>query len=88
MFVYIYIYIYTHTQVYGFLKTDRMKIYSFPRRRYFVAIAFQLCLYAISRFRVNLDGLKLNGTHQLLVYVDVNILGKRVHTINKNSKML
>jgi len=29
--------------------------------------------------------LKLNGTHQLLVYAgDVNILGGRVHNTNKN----
>jgi hypothetical protein len=32
--------------------------------------------YAIKSVWVNLDGLKLNGTHQLLVYTDdVNILG-------------
>jgi hypothetical protein len=32
--------------------------------------------YAIRRVQVNQDGLKLNGTHQLLVYVDdVNLLG-------------
>ena len=31
--------------------------------------------YAITRVHVNQDGLKLNGTHQLLVYaVDVNKL--------------
>jgi hypothetical protein len=43
--------------------------------------------YAIRRVRVNLDGLKLNGTHQLLIYVeDVNILEKIVHTINKNTE--
>jgi len=32
--------------------------------------------YAIRRVQVNQDGLKLNGKHQLLIYVDdVNILG-------------
>ena len=33
--------------------------------------------------------MKLNGTHQLLVYADdVNILGGSVHTIKKNAKAL
>jgi hypothetical protein len=33
--------------------------------------------------------LKLNGTHQFLVYVDdVNIMGGRVHTIKKNADAL
>ena len=32
--------------------------------------------YAIRRVQVNQNGLKLNGTHQLLVYVDgLNVLG-------------
>jgi len=44
--------------------------------------------YAIRRVQVNQDGLKLNGTHQPLVYVDDNILGGRVHTIKKNTKAL
>jgi hypothetical protein len=45
--------------------------------------------YAIRRVQVNQDGLKLNGTHQLLVYDDsVNILNGRVHTINKNTEVL
>jgi hypothetical protein len=33
--------------------------------------------------------LNLNGTHQLLIYADdVNILGGRVHTIQKNTEAL
>ena len=45
--------------------------------------------YAIRRVQVNQDGLKLNGTHQRLVYADdVNILGGSVHTVGKNTKAL
>ena len=35
------------------------------------------------------DGLKLNGTHQLLAYADdVNILGGSVHTVKENAEAL
>ena len=44
---------------------------------------------AIRRFEGNQDGLKLNGTHKLLVYADdVNILGESVHAIKKNTEAL
>jgi hypothetical protein len=40
--------------------------------------------YAIRRVQVNQGGLKLNDTHQLLVYADdVNILDGSVHAIKK-----
>jgi hypothetical protein len=45
--------------------------------------------YSIRRVQVNQDGLKLNGTHQLLVYADdVNILGGSVHTVKENAEAL
>jgi hypothetical protein len=41
--------------------------------------------YVIRRVQINQVGLKLNGTHQLLVYADdANILGGSVYTTNKN----
>ena len=44
--------------------------------------------YAIRRVQINQDGLKLNGTHQLLAYADnVNILGGSVHTVKKMQKL-
>ena len=45
--------------------------------------------YAIRRVQVNRDGLKLNGTHQLLAYADdVNILGGSIHTLKENAEAL
>ena len=45
--------------------------------------------YTIRRLQINQDGLKLNGTHQLLVNADdVNILGGSIHTIKKKTQKL
>jgi hypothetical protein len=35
------------------------------------------------------EGLKMNGTYQILVYAgDVNLLGKNIHNIQKNTDIL
>ena len=47
--------------------------------------------YAIRRVQVNQDGLKLNGTHQLLAYADdvyTRILGGSIHTLKENAEAL
>jgi hypothetical protein len=41
--------------------------------------------YAISKVQENQVGLKLNGTHQPLVYADVNLLGYNIDTMKKNT---
>ena len=53
----------------------------FETKRCFIVIALK---YAIRRVRINLAAFKLNVTNQLLVYVDDNILGGRVHTVQIN----
>jgi hypothetical protein len=49
-------------------------------------LLFKIALnHAIRRVQVIEDGLKLNGTQQLLVYADdFNILTVSVHTIKEN----
>jgi len=45
--------------------------------------------YAIRTIQLNQDGLKLNGTHQLMAYAgNVNILGGSLDTVKKNADTL
>ena len=84
------------TETYSRVRVDKNLSDMFPIRNGFKQgdavspLLFNFALeYAIRRVQVNLDGLKLRGTHRLLVYVnDVNILGGSVHTVKENAEAL
>jgi hypothetical protein len=41
-----------------------------------------------SKVQENQVDFELNGTHQLLVYADINLLGNSIYTINENIEIL
>ena len=44
---------------------------------------------AIREVEDNKEGMLVNGSHQLLVYVDdVNLVGENIHTVQKNTPFL
>jgi len=54
-----------------------------------VFVAFCALEHAIRRVQVSQNGLKLSGTHQLLIYMLMLIyLGGSIHTIQKNTEAL
>ena len=66
--------------------SDIFPIKNVPKQGYVLTpLLFNFSLVnAIRRVQVKQDGLKLNGTHQFLIYADdVNILGRNVQTIKK-----
>jgi len=83
------------TETYSRVRVGKNASDKFPTRNGLIqGPAFQCFFYfaleyAIRRVQVKQDGLKLNGTHQLLAYADdVNILEGSIHILQENAEAL
>jgi len=67
-----------------------IRTHDLSRRAALPPLLFNFALdYAVRRVHVNQNSLKLNVTHQLLVYVDdINIVGGSVHAVKENAEAL
>ena len=69
--------------------SDMFSIMNSLKQDVLLLLVFNFALeYAIRKVQVNQEGLKLNGTHQLLVNTaHVNVLGGSIHTV-KTQKLI
>jgi len=76
------------SETYGRFRVGKHLSDMFLIRNVLSSLFFNLVIdSAIVRVQTNQYGLKLNGTHQLLVYADaVDILGGNLRTIKENAK--